>query len=251
MTLKIRDIEYSYKKGTCILKGLHMDVGMHEVLSILGPNGVGKSTLLKCINGLLKTKKGTVFVDGEDIHQLKRTEVAKRLGYVPQRADVSQITVFDSVLLGRKPHITWDVSKRDLQITKDAISRFGLDALSLKYINEISGGELQKVQIARALVQEPKVLLLDEPTSSLDLCNQHRIMTTLVDVVKHSDLTAIMTMHDLNLAIRYSDKFIMLKDGKIFASGDHSVITPKNIETVYGLPVDVETYRGRLVIVPL
>jgi iron complex transport system ATP-binding protein len=250
MTLKIRDIEFSYKKGACILKGLNMDVEVHDVLSILGPNGVGKSTLLKCINGLLKTKKGTVFVDGEDIHQLKRAEVAKRMGYVPQRADVSQITVFDSVLLGRKPHITWDVSKRDLQITKDATSRFGLDVLSLKYINEISGGELQKVQIARALVQEPKVLLLDEPTSSLDLCNQHRIMTTLVDVVKHSDLTAIMTMHDLNLAIRYSDKFIMLKDGKVFAAGDHSVITSKNIEAVYGLPVDVATYRDRLVIVP-
>ncbi|MFA5573012.1 MAG: ABC transporter ATP-binding protein, partial [Candidatus Bathyarchaeia archaeon] len=85
----------------------------------------------------------------------------------------------------------------------------------------------------------------------LDLCNQHRIMTMLVDVVKHGDLTAIMTMHDLNLAIRYSDKFILLKDGKIFAAGDHSVITPKNIETVYGLPVDVEKYRNRLVIVPL
>lgn len=228
-----------------------MDVGIHEILSILGPNGVGKSTLLKCINGMLKTKKGTVLVDGENVHKLKRTEVAKRMGYVPQRADVSQITVFDSVLLGRKPHITWDVSKRDLQITKDAISRFGLETLSLKYINEISGGELQKVQIARAIVQEPKVLLLDEPTSNLDLCNQHRIMATMADVVKKTNLIAIMTMHDLNLAIRYSDKFVLLKDGKIFAAGDQSVITPENIEAVYGLPVNVETYRNRLVIVPL
>lgn len=251
MTLKIRDVEFAYKKDACILKGLNMDVGIHEILSILGPNGVGKSTLLKCINGMLKTKKGTVFVDGENIHKLKRTEVAKRMGYVPQRADVSQITVFDSVLLGRKPHITWDVSKRDLQITKDAISRFGLETLSLKYINEISGGELQKVQIARAIVQEPKVLLLDEPTSNLDLCNQHRIMATMADVVKKTNLIAIMTMHDLNLAIRYSDKFVLLKDGKIFAAGDQSVITPENIEAVYGLPVNVETYRNRLVIVPL
>jgi iron complex transport system ATP-binding protein len=250
MTLKIRDVEFSYKNGTCVLRGLHMDVKIHEVLSILGPNGVGKSTLLKCINGLLKAKKGTVFVDGEDIHKLRRGEVAKRIGYVPQRADVSQITVFDSVLLGRKPHITWDVSKKDLQITKDAISRFGMDALSLKYINEISGGELQKVQIARALVQEPKVLLLDEPTSSLDLCNQHRIMATLVDVVKRTDLTAVLTMHDLNLALRYSDKFILLKDGKVFAAGDHGVITPENIESVYGLPVSVVPHQGQLVIVP-
>jgi iron complex transport system ATP-binding protein len=251
MMLKIQDVEFSYKNSASVLKGINMDVGVHELLAILGPNGVGKSTLLKCINGLLKTKKGHVLVDGENLKELKRVEVAKRLGYVPQRADVSQITVFDSVLLGRKPHITWDVSKKDIEITKAAITRFGMTPLSLKYIDEISGGELQKVQIARALVQEPKVLLLDEPTSSLDLCNQHRIMATLVDVVKHADLTAIMTMHDLNLAVRYSDKFIMLKDGKIFAAGDHSVITPENIEAVYGLPVDVETYRGRLVIVPL
>jgi iron complex transport system ATP-binding protein len=250
MTLKIRDVEFSYKKGACVLKGLNMDVGVHEILSILGPNGVGKSTLLKCINGLLKARKGTVLVDGENVHKMKRVDVAKLMGYVPQRADVSQITVFDSVLLGRKPHITWDVSGKDLQIAKDAISSFGLDNLSLKYIDEISGGELQKVQIARAIVQEPKVLLLDEPTSSLDLCNQHRIMATLVNVVKHTDLTAIMTMHDLNLALRYSDKFLLLKDGKILAAGDHSIITPENIEAVYGLPVSVETYSGRLVIVP-
>ncbi|MCW4025720.1 MAG: ABC transporter ATP-binding protein [Candidatus Bathyarchaeota archaeon] len=248
--LKIQDIEFSYKNGTSVLDGVELDVGIHQVLAILGPNGVGKSTLLKCINGLLKTKKGKVFVDGEDIYKLRRTEVAKRIGYVPQRADVSQITVFDSVLLGRKPHITWDVSKKDIQIAKDAITQFGMDSLSLKYIDEISGGELQKVQIARALVQEPKVLLLDEPTSSLDLCNQHRIMATLVDVVKNADLTAIMTMHDLNLALRYADKFLMLKDGKIFAAGDHDVITPENIEAVYGLPVNVETYQGRPLIIP-
>jgi iron complex transport system ATP-binding protein len=161
------------------------------------------------------------------------------------------MTVFDSILLGRKPHITWDVSKKDIELTKDTITRFNMAELSLNYIDEISGGELQKVQIARALVQEPKVMLLDEPTSSLDLCNQHRIMETIVDVVKHTNLTAIMTMHDLNLAVRYADKFLMLKDGKIFAAGDHSIVTPKNIEAVYGLPVEVEKHQGRLIIIPL
>jgi iron complex transport system ATP-binding protein len=228
-----------------------MTVTTNEVLAILGPNGVGKTTLLKCLNGLLKTRNGSILVDGEELKKLSRVEVAKRMGYVPQRADVSQVTVFDSVLLGRKPHITWDVSKKDLTLTKDMIGRLGLSEISLKYINEISGGELQKVQIARALVQEPKVLLLDEPTSSLDLCNQHQIMSTLVEVVKNNDISAIMTVHDINLALRYADKFIMLKEGTIFAAGDHTIITPENIKSVYNLPVNVANFMGRPIIVPL
>jgi iron complex transport system ATP-binding protein len=251
MKLKVRDVEFSYKSSKTVLEDIQMSVGANEVLTILGPNGVGKTTLLKCINGLLKVRNGTILVDGEELRRMGRVEVAKRIGYVPQRADVSQITVFDSVLLGRKPHITWDVPKKDIKIAKEVISRLGLSELSLKYITEISGGELQKVQIARALVQEPKVLLLDEPTSSLDLCNQHQIMSTLVDVVKRNDLTAIMTLHDINLALRYSDKFIMLKEGKIFAAGGHEVINPENIESVYDLPVNVANYMGRPIIIPL
>jgi iron complex transport system ATP-binding protein len=251
MKLKVRDVEFSYNNGQNVLNNIQMTVGANEVLTILGPNGVGKTTLLKCINGLLKIRTGTIMIDEEEIRKMRRVEVAKRIGYVPQRADVSKITVFDSVLLGRKPHITWDVSKKDIRIAKEIINRLGLDALSLKYIDEISGGEFQKVQIARALVQEPKVLLLDEPTSNLDLCNQHRIMAALVDVVKKNDLTAIMTMHDLNLAMQYSDKFIMLKEGKIFVAGSHEVITPKNIEAVYDLPVSVANYMGRPIIIPI
>jgi iron complex transport system ATP-binding protein len=250
MKLKVRDVEFAYKSNP-VLENIQMTVNANEVLAILGPNGVGKTTLLKCLNGLLKTRNGTILVDGEELKKMNRVEVAKRISYVPQRADVSQVTVFDSVLLGRKPHITWDVSKKDLDLTKDMIDRLGLSELSLKYITEISGGELQKVQIARALVQEPKVLLLDEPTSSLDLCNQHQIMSTLVDVVKNNDISAIMTLHDINLALRYADKFIMLKDGTIFAAGDHTVITPQNIEAVYNLPVNVADFMGRPIIVPL
>ncbi|MEJ2278690.1 MAG: ABC transporter ATP-binding protein [Candidatus Lokiarchaeota archaeon] len=251
MKLKVRDIEFSYNNSTSLLQQICMDVKVHEVLAILGPNGVGKSTLLKCINGLLKTRTGTIMVDEEELRKMSRIDVAKKIGYVPQRADVSKITVFDSVLLGRKPHINWDITKRDIKVAKDVINRLGLDMLSLNYIDEISGGELQKVQIARALVQEPKILLLDEPTSNLDLCNQHRIMTTLVDVVKKSDLTAVMTMHDLNLAMQYSDKFIMLKKGKIFVAGGHEVLSPQNIEAVYDLPVNVANYMGRPIVIPL
>jgi iron complex transport system ATP-binding protein len=145
MKLKVREVEFSYNNAQTVLEDIQMTVGANEILTILGPNGVGKTTLLKCINGLLKTRNGNIMIDGEETRKMSRVEVAKRMGHVPQRADVSQITVFDSVLLGRKPHITWDVSKKDVKITKEIISRLGLSALSLKYINEISGGELQKV----------------------------------------------------------------------------------------------------------
>jgi iron complex transport system ATP-binding protein len=248
--LEVRGVKFAYR-GREVLSNIGLEAGANDVLAILGPNGAGKTTLLKCINGLLKTRTGTMMLEEEELREMSKVEVAKRIGYVPQRADVSKMTVFDSVLLGRKPHITWDVSNKDIQIAKDIIHGLDLDALSLKYIDEISGGELQKVQIARALVQQPKVLLLDEPTSSLDLCNQHRIMTSVVHVVKGNDLTAVMTMHDLNLALRYADKFIMLKDGVVFAAGGREVMTTANIEAVYGLPVAVQSYEGRPVVIPI
>src|SRR5690554_1044371 len=116
MKLHIKDLEFAYKNGKIVLENIQMSVGENELLTILGPNGVGKTTLLKCINGLLKSLKGTIWVDGEEICKMKRVEVAKRIGYVPQRAEVCQITVFDSILLGRKPHITWDVSKKDIKV---------------------------------------------------------------------------------------------------------------------------------------
>jgi len=249
MKLKVRGIEFAYR-SVKVLRDIQFEVDNNEIMAIIGPNGVGKTTLLKCINGLLTSKVGTVMVDGEDLRPMKRVEVAKRIGYVPQRADVNKMTVFDSVLLGRKPHIVWDVSKKDIQITEDMLYDLDLAPLSLKYIDEVSGGEFQKVQIARALVQQPKVLLLDEPTSSLDLCNQHLILETIRNVVKRNDILAIMTMHDLNLALRYADKFLMIKEGKILAAGGPEVVTSENIETTFNIAVDVTRFKGRTVVIP-
>ena len=127
----------------------------------------------------------------------------------------------------------------------------GLDGLALKYVDEISGGEYQLVQIARVLVQQPKVILLDEPTSSLDLSNQHMIMHLIRNIVKKNHMAAIMTIHDLNLAIRHSDRFIMMRDGIIYTAGDHSVITPENIRAVYHIDAYVETVRGIPMVIPI
>ena len=249
MMLDVDGVEFRYR-STSVLDDVSFSVERGEVLSILGPNGVGKTTLLKCINGILRARKGTVLVDEESLTSMPRPEVAKRVGYVAQRSDTGRVTVFESVLLGRKPYIRWDISKDDVRKAGEMIDRLGLAQISMKYVEEISGGEFQKVQIARALVQEPKVLLLDEPTSNLDLCNQCRIMSSVREMVRKNEISAIQTMHDLNLANRYSDRFLLLKGGRIFAAGGVEVISPETIEEVYGIPVFVEIFRGQPMVIP-
>ncbi len=250
MMLNVDGIEFNYR-SLKVLDNICFEIGESDIMTIIGPNGVGKTTLLKCLNGILRAKSGSILVEGEPLTGLSGTEIAKRMGYVAQKGDASRITVFDSVLLGRKPYIKWDVTEKDIGIANAIIEKLGMSHLSLRYMNEISGGEYQKVQIARALVQEPKVLLLDEPTSALDLCNQHRIMCALTSIVKKNRLCTVMTMHDLNLSIRFSDKFILMKGGTIYAAGGHEVITPENIEEVYGIEVTVEDVKGTPMVVPV
>ena len=249
MILAIDDVSFTYRSSD-VLHDISFAVQPGEVVSILGPNGVGKTTLLRCINAILKPKTGVILVGEGNILSLSRMEVARRIGYVSQQCEKARLTVFDAILLGRRPHMGWSVSDTDLKIVESAIRMLELENLSLRYTDEMSGGELQKVSIARALVQEPRLLLLDEPTSSLDLKNQIDILSTVRAVVKSHHVSAVMTMHDLNLAIRFSDRFILLKDGTIYEAGGHDIIRPDVIEEVYGLPVFVETVAGHPVVVP-
>lgn len=249
MILELKNIEFSYN-GSPVLRGIEFDVKKGDVVSILGVNGAGKSTLLKCINGILKPQKGEIFIDHTNIKKTSRTEIAKALAYVPQRSEQSFITVFDAVLLGRKPYIKWDVTKNDIEITERVLSALGLKKLSLRYINELSGGEFQKVVIARALVQQPKVILLDEPTNNLDPKNQFEVMDIIKEISKKKGIASVIVMHNVNLAVRLSDRFVLLKEGKVFAEGGLEIITKDNIEKVYGVSVTVENIRGITVILP-
>ena len=249
MILEIKNIEFSYN-GSPVLRGIEFDVKKGDVVSILGVNGAGKSTLLKCINGILKPQKGEIFIDHTNIKRTSRTEIAKALAFVPQRSEQSFITVFDAVLLGRKPYIKWDVTKNDIEITERVLSILGLKKLSLRYINELSGGEFQKVVIARALVQQPKVILLDEPTNNLDPKNQFEVMDIIKNISKRKGISSVIVMHNVNLALRLSDRFVLLKEGKVFAEGGLEIITKDNIEKVYGIPVTVENIRGITVVLP-
>lgn len=249
MLLEVNGIEFSYS-SVPILENISFSIEKDHVLTLLGPNGVGKTTLLKCLNKVLEPKCGTVMINGTDVHKISMKEAAKHMGYVPQRGDVSRMTVFDAVLLGRRPYIEWDASEKDLKLVSRIIDLMGLKEMSLRYVDEISGGEYQLVQIARALAQQPDVILMDEPTSSLDISNQHMIMKAIRKIVQRNHMAAVMTIHDLNLAVRYSDKFVMMHSGKIFAAGGHEIITPANIRSAYHIDTFVEEINGIPVIIP-
>ncbi|MCX6651324.1 MAG: ABC transporter ATP-binding protein [Methanomassiliicoccales archaeon] len=250
MFFEVQGIKFSYHSRP-VLDGVSFSVEKDDVVSVLGPNGVGKTTLMKCINKVLVPEAGSVLIDGAQLYQMSKRDIARNIGYVAQRGETSRTTVFDSVLLGRKPHFEWDVTEKDIKLAGRVLHLLGLDHLALKYVDEISGGEYQLVQIARVLVQQPKVILLDEPTNSLDLSNQHKIMHLIRNIVKKNHMAAILTIHDLNLAIRHSDKFVMMKDGVIFTTGDYSIITPENIRAVYSIDAYVESVRGIPVVIPI
>uniref|UniRef100_A0A7C3RMD0 ABC transporter ATP-binding protein n=1 Tax=Dictyoglomus thermophilum TaxID=14 RepID=A0A7C3RMD0_DICTH len=250
MILEIENIGFSYK-SVPVLKNISFKVEKGEILCILGNNGAGKSTLLKCINRILKPKEGAIYLDKKDLSSIKRKDLAKIIGYVSQKYDYTNLTVFDAILLGRRPYIKWDVSQKDMEVVRNIIERLNLEDLALRNINEISGGELQKVIIARALAQEPKILLLDEPTNNLDLKNQIEVLSIVKEHVKTQDILAIIVLHDLNLAFRFSDKFIFLKNGTIFSYGDINSINEEVIKEVYGIPVILEKVRGIPIVIPM
>jgi iron complex transport system ATP-binding protein len=248
--LEVNGLSFAYKSRD-VLRNIRFNVERGEVLAILGPNGVGKTTLLKCINAILRPCAGSVLVSSESVFSLGSTEIAHRIGYVAQRAETSRLIAFDAILMGRHPHINWKVSDEDLAVVDAAIKLLDLGHLAMRYIDQISGGELQKVALARALVQEPRLLLLDEPTSNLDLKNQVEILKIIRRVVKEHEVSAVMTMHDLNKALRYADKYLFLKEGVIYDAGEVGRVTAETVQAVYGLPVEIHYYKGNPVVLPL
>lgn len=250
MILNVSGIKFHYP-GRPVLDEASFSVDSGQVLTILGTNGTGKTTLLKCINLILKPISGTVMVGEDSVSDLSRNALAQKIGYVEQQRSSSRATVFNTVLLGRKPYIRWDITHEDMAIANQALETLGLSAYALRYLDELSGGELQKVILARALAQQPRVLLLDEPTSSLDLKNQLEVAKIIRNITKERGIAAVVAMHDLNLALRFADRFILIKDKTIYTAGGPEVITPENIESVYSVPVEITSHNGSRVVIPL
>ncbi len=247
--IQVKDLCFSYTADKEILKDVSFSLGDGRCLALLGNNGAGKSTLIKCFNRIHEPKSGCITVDGIDVRTMKRNEIAKTMAYVAQQTDPGQLTVFDSILLGRKPYIRVNPSDEDLKIVEEVIKSMGLEPFALRYTDELSGGELQKVVLARALAQEPRILLLDEPTSNLDLFNQHEVMRIASNAAKEKGMTVIIVIHDLNLAMRYCDRFMFIHGGSVFRYGDESIITSELISDVYGVKARVLDVNNRKTVV--
>lgn len=250
MKLTVAKIDFSYNSHP-VLSDVNFSLDQGEVMCVLGVNGAGKSTLLKCLNRILKPSRGRVLVEGEDLLRMSLNSVARRVGYVPQRHPETQQSVFELVLTGRKPYIQWSLSSNDYELVENIITQIGIAHLSMRPVSDLSGGEIQKVIIARALAQSPEILLLDEPTSNLDLKNQLEVMGLIRRIVENQGLSAVIAIHDLNIALRFAHKFLFLKEHRIHAVATRKYLTSDMIRQVYGVEVILKEFEGHTIVVPM
>lgn len=250
MSLKVNNLTGGYSTVP-IVRDINLGVEAGEWLSLVGANGSGKSTLLKLLSRILSPQKGSVFLDGKAIHTQSAIEVAQKMALLPQQQSVpAGLTVYQLVGLGRNPHQSWwqwELSDRDRDKVEEAISAVGIEKFSQRPVEQLSGGERQRAFLALALAQNPQVLLLDEPTTYLDLRYQLQILELLKQLNEKNKLTIITVLHELNLAIRYSHRLAMLLKGEIWALGNtEEVVIPENIRQVFGLEVAlIETPVGK------
>jgi iron complex transport system ATP-binding protein len=238
--LETRDLTCAYN-GHPVLEDLCVQAHPGEVLALIGPNGVGKSTLLRAMARLMEPKRGTVLLAGQDVWHAGPREVARQLALAPQASGMAwAITVEQAVSLGRAPHRGWllPYTAQDRMATEQALEQAGLSQLRHRLLTELSGGEQQRVVLARVLAQEPQVLLLDEPTSHLDLKYQSGILGLVRQLAHQRSLTVVVSLHDLNLAALYADRLALLAEGRLLAVGSPAeVLTPERLSQVYGVPI--------------
>ncbi|MCS7281617.1 MAG: ABC transporter ATP-binding protein [Desulfobacterota bacterium] len=242
--LKVDGIYCGYNEKL-VLKGVSLEVKEGEIVGVIGPNGSGKTTFFRLLTKIITPKKGSVYFEGKDILTIPQKELAKKIAMVSQGLPQDfSMSVFDFVLLGRIPYrkgFKFFEEEVDLKIANESLELLGLSNLKDEPISKISGGERQLANIARALTQDPKVLLLDEPTAHLDIAHQIRVLTLLKKLNEKKKITEIVVFHDLNLASEFCERLILFSDGRIVRDGPPSfVLTPKNLEDVYKTSVIVE-----------
>ena len=240
--LEVKKLSFSWGESR-VLKELDLSIYQNEIVSILGVNGAGKSTLLKCLNKVLVPDSGKIEILSQDLSAMRINEVSKLISFVPQSLRSNfPMDVFDVVLLGRRPYLNWSVGRKDRDKVSETLRMLNLQGFAFRRFDQLSGGERQRVIIAKAVAQDTNLLLLDEPTSDLDLKNQIGIMKRIKHLVsdKESKKSALIAIHDINIAARFSDRILLLDEGKIIAHGTpEKVLNKDNIARVFGVTSDI------------
>ncbi|MCG8532754.1 MAG: ABC transporter ATP-binding protein [Desulfovibrionales bacterium] len=249
MAYKIRGLSL-FRGEKTILKDIHLHLSPGKIHVILGPNGAGKTSLLKCMNGIIPPSSGQIFLGTTPLESLSQDQIARRVSYMAQFTPSPQITVFEAILLGRSPRMGYRPSPGDLQKTEKLIQEFELEDLAMENLNRLSGGQRQKVGVTMAMAQESPIILMDEPTASLDLKNQHQLISLIRGKAKEKGLTLIMVLHDLNLALAQGHSFIFLKQGKIIGKESVESLRPERLEAVYEMPLEMIHHRGHPLVIP-
>lgn len=246
-TIEVKNLSFCYDSGKEVLHDISFTLDQPEFVCIVGPNGVGKSTLIRCMNGLIKPTSGEVLIDGIDVREYKLKDLAKIVSYVPVTSgDFNVLTVLDTVLIGRYAHQKWKTTPEDIDMAHLALESMELDHLAMRNFNELSAGQHQKVSLARGLVQESKVIMLDEPTSNLDVRHQMYVSAFLKELVRVTGVTVVMISHDLNLSAKFADKMVVMGDPGVIKSigTPKEVITEEMMAEVYGVSCDVLDDHG-------
>ncbi|MCQ2592447.1 MAG: ABC transporter ATP-binding protein [Treponema sp.] len=253
---RIEKLSFRYgKKSSLVLDNVSMELENGKIGIILGKNGSGKTTLFKNILGLCKPEKvdgfesGKIIFNDRELSDLSYRKRAQIIGYVPQQIHFGELCVFDSILAGRISYFGFKAGKKDFDEVERVINELELEKIAYKNAEELSGGEKQKVAIARALVQNPEILIFDEPTGNLDIANEYLIIEEAKKIAREKGITILASLHDMNLALNMGDRFFFLKDGKIKYSGDESVFSAEIIQDVFGIKAKIVEIDDRKVVV--
>lgn len=247
MRLDIKGLNYDYSKDVRVLRDIDISMESPELVCVIGPNGVGKSTLIKCINRLLESDEGSITIDGRDIKDMSRKELAMIIGYVPPATtDMFSIPVLDAIMVGRHNLQKWRNTEEDIQKVYALMELMGIEDLAMRNFNRLSSGQHQKVSIARGLAMETPILLLDEPTSNLDVKYQVYVAEMLRGIAREKNMLIVMISHDLNIAAKYADRIVVMKEpGTVYAYGRPAdVITREMVREVYDVDCTVQVLDG-------
>ena len=247
--LKVENLQFSYgKKGKPVLNGASLELKQGEIGILLGKNGSGKTTLFKNILGIEKPQGGAITFGGEDLSKLPRRERARRIAYVPQHIHFGDLSVLDSVLMGRVSYFGLKAGKEDYEAVEKILTDMQLTDFAHRSAEALSGGEKQKIAIARAMAQEPKLMIFDEPTGNLDIANEQLIIEEAKKLAREKNISILSSLHDLNRALYFGDKFFFLKDGVVKYAGGKEIVTADVIKDIFDIDVKIVTIENQSVI---